>query len=196
MADEPTNTSDSPTGSGSSSTSTSTPSSSPTHGSIYSRIPGKAQFKISKKQGIAAGGITGIFVSVIAFVIISGPLQIIHFAEMLRQYHYSDQSSNNTGEIKKLFNFARGVNPSRTRLGFVGNKIADRVTTKFANNGWEMNYDRTGKFTGYTYDPTKGKNALDPNSTPEQIKAHNDELARAMNSEGTTALVSDDGKKF
>jgi len=194
MAGEPSGKETSSIGDGSSSSSTQSPSGS-ANNFISKRFSNKTPFKISKKQGLAAGGITGIFVSVIAFVIISGPLQIIHFAEMLRQYHYSDQSSNNTGEIKKLFNFARGVNPSRTRLGFVGNKIADRVTTKFANNGWEMNYDRTGKFTGYTYDPTKGKNALDPNSTPEQIKAHNDELARAMNGEGTTALVSDDGKK-
>jgi len=170
--------------------------SSGTSGSMKSLLAKRNPLKggLSKKQGLAMGGITGIFVSVIAFVVISGPLELIHFAEMLRQYHYSDQSSNNTSEIKKLFNYARGANPSRTRLGFIGNRIADSVTKQFAKNGWSMNYDKTGEFTGYTYDPLSGDNALDPNSTPEQIRAHNEQVASSMNNEGVTATLSGDGK--
>ncbi|HEX4774465.1 MAG TPA: hypothetical protein VH234_03030 [Candidatus Saccharimonadales bacterium] len=131
----------------------------------------KAGWAILKNRKVLVGGGSGIIISVIvAFLSLSsGPLEFIHIAQLLEKFHFSAQQD---GEASRLMKIARFINdpskPQNTRLGIIGNAVANNLEAKIHDaTGLNNKYNsQTGKFEGYSVDP-KHENFKD--KTNQQI---------------------------
>lgn len=137
----------------------------------------QGRFRFTKKQGVT-GGIIGLimFGGIGITSLVQGPLQYAHFAQMLKQFHFSNNDSFADGRTNRyLFHRVRGsVGQAKmqTRLGITGNKIADSLELKMQERaGLRSLYDnRTGNLVGYEIiDETRMTNTLidadiDPNT--------------------------------
>ena len=92
--------------------------------------------RITKTQG----GIIGLFVALGASLIVGisalGPLQFVHFAQMLQAFHFSDQEYDGNSRIKKLIIYSRTKNVNNTRLGYIAANQATKIDKRLAANGW------------------------------------------------------------
>lgn len=121
------------------------------------RLKGKF---LNKKTAIG-GGIAGLLIGggFGIFGILSGPMQIIHFSQLLQQFHFSNNEDFSDSRTSRyLYHRLRGVDTGgpgyakmRTRLGVVGNRVADVMEIKMQKeNGLRSLYDtRTGTLVGY-----------------------------------------------
>lgn len=116
----------------------------------------RVRFRITKRRAIVGVGtstLVGVAFSFFSFS--SGPLQFIHIAQLLDRFHFSAQQDAEDGRLTRI---ARYINdpskPQNTRLGIVGNAIADKIETKMRNStGLTSDYNTTsGRFLGYTVD--------------------------------------------
>lgn len=123
--------------------------------------------KRSSVAGIFGGGAVGVLL--IAGFTAAQPFQIVHFSQLLQQFHFLGGDESDTGRVSKLINYARTIDsPERRNLGWAGNKIADRYEGKLKAAGFEPNFKTTNGgnsryMTGYSVDPDTpaGKSALD-----------------------------------
>lgn len=123
-------------------------------------------------------GLVGGGVGFVGFGVVSGPLQIIHAGELLKGFHLDETGSQ--GETRMLLiarnirYFANGT-PQKTRMGLLGNRIADNVERRYNNSGIRVDYDRTtGFYRGTLLDPAtlphKGIYANLPDRSPEALR--------------------------
>lgn len=120
--------------------------------------------------GSATGGIV-VSIAVAFLSVGSGPLEFVHIAQLLDKIGFSNQQD---AEDSRLMQMARYINdpskPQNTRLGIVGNAVADNLEAKINNaTGLESVYDSdNGQFQGYAAieDSDKFKGMTD-----DQIKA-------------------------
>lgn len=115
----------------------------------------KRKGRFSRNQKLAGGGITGLVIagSFAAFSILQGPLQIIHFSQLLKGFHFSQNEDFGDSRTYRYFrNKIRGGSaPERSRLGVLGNKMADRyeLTLQKETGLRSVYHDRTGRLIGY-----------------------------------------------
>lgn len=123
--------------------------------------------KMTGRQKGASLGLIGIIISaVFGFATITqGPLQIMHFSQLLQRFHmlkneeFGDDRSSHF--LRNLRNRNRGA--ERKHLGGVANKFADRFELRLQKeSGLRSVYDNaTGRHIGYEIiDETKAKSAV------------------------------------
>jgi hypothetical protein len=132
-------------------------------GGLKNALFGSARRKKSSIAGVTIGAVIG--GSFFGFTIVSGPLQILHYAELMSRIHlttHNNQSDDRTGKIFKTARNYKNQKVFRNNLGILGNNFADRISAKLKAAGYESSYHpRTGAFEGLRINtdegPYKGK---------------------------------------
>lgn len=157
-------------------------------------------FLMRNRRKAAAGGIAGVAITgvITFFSFTSGPLQFIHLAQSLQQFHFSDQedaSDSRTGKLLRFIRYQYKQTPERMRLSTLQNMYADRIEKRLNDAGIESAYSkRRGNFDGYIIDVEKVKNQPgfadmeggSPEAVAERFKANY----------GVDVTVNSDGKLF
>lgn len=142
-----------------------------------------SRIAISRRQKGLIGGATGLLIGggFGFFTIISGPLQFIHIAQLLQGFHFSNQEDAGDDRMMKITRYIRNrETPNRTRMGALGNAMADRIETKMNKSGIESAYTQRGQYyDGYRIDP----NNIPDGSPLEDMKGKTPEEFRAALSE-------------
>jgi murein DD-endopeptidase MepM/ murein hydrolase activator NlpD len=144
-----------------------------------SKTSGKRKFKLNKKQG---GGIAGTIIGIALLwtgMTTSGPLQFIHFGQLIQAFHFSSQEDDSSNRATKLIKWMYTKDVTRTRLGVVAGIHAQNIELKLNRNGFKTVYSKeTGTFKGYEFDAKAAKEGAftDLKSDPatkvaEKIKA-------------------------
>lgn len=96
--------------------------------------------------GAVAGGVIG--GGIFMFSIVQGPLQFVHLAQLLQQYHFSsvyDETDDRFGKLSRYIYHRKSGEIERTRLGYFQNKYADKISERLKEAGIESEYNsRTG----------------------------------------------------
>lgn len=107
-----------------------------------------------RKRNTIGGGVAGLIVTGVMFFlgIASGPLQLIHLAEVLgKSFTYSENSSSvRTGD---LLRYAKSGNYGETRLSFLGSKIYGNTVDQLKGLGVEMNSGSGSHLKNVAIDP-------------------------------------------
>jgi len=115
----------------------------------------RRRVKITRRQA-AGGGIAGLLIALIlgGGSIVQGPLEFVHIAQMLDRFHFSANHDLEDGRLAKIARFINSPDKlERTRLGFVGNAVADKLEARMKENGIESSYsDKLRYGDGYTID--------------------------------------------
>lgn len=109
----------------------------------------------TKKRAAAGGGIIGVSLtaSVMLSGIVSGPLQFVHFAQLLQGFHFSAQEDFGGDRTGKFIFYALSGDAENGRLGFVGNAAANSYERDLARKGIRPVYDsKTGRLVGFATD--------------------------------------------
>lgn len=118
---------------------------------------GKKKGWLTKKKAVAGGGIATVLIggTIGLSSILQGPFQLVQASKLLQGFHFSNNdsfSNNRTGRylLHRLRN-GRGHAKMRTRLGVIGNKIADRMELRLEKqSGLKPLYDtRSGNLIGF-----------------------------------------------
>jgi uncharacterized membrane protein len=91
---------------------------------------------------------------------VSGPLQFIQAGELFSQFHLDSKNDQVETRLMTTVRYIRAFNrgaPEESRLGYLGNKIANRAEARFNTAGFESKYGSLGTFRGYVVDPEKVK---------------------------------------
>lgn len=146
------------------------------------RILGKTNRRKAFVIGVSSGGIIGIILAISGFL--SGPLQLVQFAQLLEQFHFSDNADFMDGRVGKLIKYARTTdNPERRELGSAGNKVADHYEKRLKAAGMEPVYEAR-RIRAITIDPStvEGREAL------EKMKKKGADITYDANGKATVAL--------
>jgi hypothetical protein len=113
----------------------------------------KTRFKITRRRAAAGGGATGVLIAMIigGASILQGPLEIIHFAQLLQKFHLSRNEDFGDGRGAKLMLYAMAGSAERGRLGAIGNKFADKWEARMIKKtGLRPLFNsKTGRLAGY-----------------------------------------------
>jgi hypothetical protein len=84
-------------------------------------------FVKNRRKTIAGGGLLGVIISLIfAFSFFQGPLQFVHFAQLLQRFHFAhNEDFSDYRTMKIIINGINGKN-NQSRLGRVANRYADK----------------------------------------------------------------------
>lgn len=134
---------------------------------------------ITRKKAIS-GGVVGLVIAAIfgGFTVMSGPLQFIHIAQLLKGFHFSTQENASDDRMSKIARYIRygKDHPEKTRMNRLGNLYADRIEAKFNKAGIESSYSKVGYGDGYIIDPAKLATESEitefRDKSPEEIKKH------------------------
>lgn len=157
-----------------------------------------------KKSGGLGLGMLGVGVGAYLGIIASGPLQIIHFANMLQSFHFSQMDTVSANRIRNLINYSKWAQGKggleNTRLGNIEAHKAKKIDAKLAKSGISSSFDPdTGKFRGFDIDvdnlPEDLKNKVNETSDVNQKRKI---LAEFFNvsPDNIPSLDGSDGKKF
>ncbi len=139
--------------------------------------------------------------------ILQGPLGVIHFSEQLQDSFSQREDEDNSRMVKVgryIYHTKRGGGAQNVRMGYLGNKYADKIESKMNRAGIESAYtERSGYRTGYIIDPDKitgtdldkykkldPKGQIDIDETQKSIVGALEEKFSAR------ITVTDDGKLF
>lgn len=88
--------------------------------------------RITRRRVLIGGGIGGgVVASFLVFLTVSGPFQIVQFAQLLEQFHFTNiQAFGDDRSSRILYRYAKSGNIQQTRLGAVGNRVANSYETK------------------------------------------------------------------
>lgn len=120
---------------------------------------GKFAAMSRRKKTIFGSGLLGTIVGLIFFFTIgSGPMQFVHIAKLLEQFHFSTLQSQQDNRFMHEVRYLRYVSQgdaARARLSFVGNHFTDQFEAKVRASGLIPRYSpKAGKFLGYEIDRT------------------------------------------
>jgi hypothetical protein len=111
------------------------------------------------RRAVMGGGVVGTLIALFSFFFFQGPLQFVHIAQLMEQFHFASQEEQADDRFTKLARYIkyRGSGEiEKTRLGFYQNKIADRVEGKMNKVGIKSSYtDVFGFGDGYIIDADK-----------------------------------------
>jgi hypothetical protein len=133
------------------------------------------------KRTLIGGGVVGILVGggIGFFSLISGPLQFVHFAQLLQQFHFSSNEEFGDNRSSKILLYAlAGKGAERGRLGITGNRAADKwEKTLLEKNGVRPIYNSVTRINVglEIVDENKFFNSIDDVSGKDQAA-----LERAM----------------
>ncbi len=116
--------------------------------------PGR--FKFNRKRAAAAGGVFGAFIggSIGFFGFLAGPLQFIHFAQVLQDFHISDVEDFGDSRAGRLLRWASTQNsPQDRNLSRLGNKVAVHYENKLSAKGIDLEY-KVGGLSSIDIDPS------------------------------------------
>ncbi|MEX2006673.1 MAG: M15 family metallopeptidase [Candidatus Saccharimonadales bacterium] len=90
--------------------------------------PGRGRFSLRRRRNVVIGGAAlGVGGGIAALLIFfSGPLQFIHFAQLLQRFHLSNNENFGDGRASRTIMYAALGQPNKSRLGFITNKYADK----------------------------------------------------------------------
>lgn len=118
----------------------------------------KRRFKFNSRRAAASGGVAGFLVGggIGFFGFLAGPMQFIHFAQVLQGFHFSNVTDLGDGRTGKLLRYAtKGVTGSQAQdrnLSAAGNKIAVHYESKLRARGISMEYE-FGRLNRIVIDP-------------------------------------------
>lgn len=133
-------------------------------GSLYRPSPsgrrGKnktSRIKISKRQGYIGGGVAGLLVAgIIAMAtIISGPLQIMQFANLLDKFHLTGNDSLTEGRLGQVYRYLRysdADSVQNRRVGGIARRSSAKIEAEFASKGLNPRWDQ-GRLIGFDVPP-------------------------------------------
>lgn len=117
------------------------------------------RWMFTKRRAALGGGIVGTIVAVFGFFFFQGPLQFIHIAQLMEQFHFSaqeDQADDRFIKLARYIRYSTKGEAEKTRLGIFQNKIADNIEAKMNETGIKSSYsDVFGFGDGYVIDPDK-----------------------------------------
>lgn len=122
-------------------------------------VAGKALSWLVKHRKSAGGGAIGLFITgfiFLGFTTLSGPMQFMHIAELMKGFHLQeglDQSDSRFGKMARLYRLYKNGEIQDTRLGHFANKYADKIDARLSAQGIESSFTE-GKFNGYLIDPS------------------------------------------
>ncbi len=129
------------------------------------------------RKGVRGAGIGGLIIAAIIFIIsiVQGPLQFIHFAQLLQRFHFASQQDQGNERLSRIARFIRTKDIRDTRVGYLGGKYAQRIETKMNASGIKSAYtDGLKYYDGFVIDPEhpdyKGKS---PQEIINQFKNDN-----------------------
>ena len=101
--------------------------------------------------GGIAGGIVGGLIAMSVFT--SGPLQIIHFGQLLQSFHFGISNSITNDRTGSMYRYLRYPgNVEMRRMGVLGNKISARIDARFKSAGLTPHYEG-GRLIHYRINP-------------------------------------------
>lgn len=96
-----------------------------------------------KAAGGAVAGFLGAGTLVAILSLSSGPLQFLHFSQLLQQFHFSESDDFGDSRTGRLIQFARTRNTQERRnMRRIGNRIADSYTRRLNAGGIDFEYTR------------------------------------------------------
>lgn len=124
------------------------------------KAPKRKRFKMTGRQKAASGGIAGLLIGggIGIFTIIQGPLQFIHIAQLLQQFHFRSGQEAGNSRILKMYKWtknARAGSAENARLSYLGKKIAVKMDARLAEAGISKNYSDTGLYKNTEIDALK-----------------------------------------
>lgn len=171
------------------------------HG-YWSPVSGNSGKKISffnrrKKPLLIGGGLTGILLGggFFTFTLLSGPFQFIHIGQLLDRFHFAEQKLVQDERFARDLRYFRSGEPERTRMGKLGNLIADKFESKLNDSGFKSAYsDKFGLFDGYVIDRTnpKFKNMTDSEIKDYVKTKYGVDLKYGSEIKGSSVAIRDD----
>ena len=124
------------------------------------KAPRQKRFKLTGRQKAAGGGVAGLLIGggIGIFTIISGPLQFIHIAQLLQQFHFQSGQDTGNSRILKMYKWtknARAGSAENARLSYLGKKIAVKMDARLAEAGISKNFSDTGLYKNTEIDALK-----------------------------------------
>jgi hypothetical protein len=113
-----------------------------------------------RKQATIGGGVLGLIIGGGFFFlsITSGPLEIIHFAQLMEHIHLTTNDNQGNDRTFKIFRSVKNLRNGqayRNNLGRLGNTYAGRIEAKLNAAGYKSAYNpRTGAWEGLVIDRT------------------------------------------
>ncbi|KKU20394.1 MAG: hypothetical protein UX30_C0001G0002 [Candidatus Saccharibacteria bacterium GW2011_GWA2_46_10] len=96
------------------------------------------------------GTIIGLF---FGFSVLQGPLQFIHFAQLLRGFHMTSQEDAGDGRVGRFYRFVRsGGDFGETRVSWLGSKYKNKIFADFERIGLKPEFGGFKTFSGFTID--------------------------------------------
>lgn len=134
-------------------------------GSASNKLIGKLGSKISANPRRSAaifgagGGI--LIVTMFMFSMLSGPFQLLHFAQILSGIHFSDADVVSAQRLRNIMIYSKwaagkdGAGVQNTRLGMVEAHRAGKIDDALAKSGLTSTFDKNGTFKGFEIDQGK-----------------------------------------
>lgn len=110
----------------------------------------KVELRFSRKHGIV-GIIVGLIIGGAfgGLTVVSGPLKLLHFSQLLQRFHFSNDESFSDSRLGKLYKYMKTRdNPERRNLGRFGNLMADHYEKRLRLAGIEPKYGQSGAEKG------------------------------------------------
>jgi hypothetical protein len=130
----------------------------------------------TKRRAALGGGVIGTIVSLFGFFYFSGPFQFIHIAQLLEQTHLSsqeDQSDERFSRIARYLKYQGNGQAEKTRLGYLGNKYADKIEERYNTAGIKSSYSPIyGFLDGYIIDQDAFNNGDLKDKSKEDVKKY------------------------
>ncbi|HSW78725.1 MAG TPA: hypothetical protein VLF88_01755 [Candidatus Babeliales bacterium] len=144
-----------------------------------------------RRYAIFGGGMLGTIIALILFLTLSsGPLQFIHIAQQMMQFHFSHQQDAGDDRMGRIYRYARaGGQAGETRVGYLGSKMHANILTDLEKIGLKPDYvGLAGAYEGFTIDRSS------PNSPFNGMS--DEELQAALQEKGVNVKeISFDGEK-
>lgn len=139
---------------------------------IADRIKGYTKNNPKKVVG-AGGGITLLLSAIFLAIVGLGPLQLIHFAEVLQGIHFGDSDVVSSQRLRNLIVYSKWIKTGDgledTRLGVIEAHRAGKIDARLEKSGLTSQFDN-GKFTGFEIDQSKL-----PDNVRQELKGLNKE---------------------
>jgi hypothetical protein len=116
---------------------------------------------LRNRRAVFGGGAISSAIAIVLFFVSSGPLQFVHLAHLLEQWHFSTQQDQQDDRFMKEARYLRYSSSGeveKTRLGYLGNKLTDTFESKLNAAGYKSAYStKFGLFDGYLIDKNNEK---------------------------------------
>ena len=152
----------------------------------------------TKKKARTAGVISGTTVGLAAMLASTslGPLQFLHFGEILHGAHLSQNERLGDGRLAKMYRFLRsGGSVGSTRLGWIGNHYFPKIVQKLNNIGITPEYGALDTYKGFTIDTEHPHSPYHDLPVSEVAKLIEEETGIKPRIEGSQLRI-DDASKF